>query len=577
MPEPKSGAGRALHIMTKPGPQAEIARIAPGGRRWLPRIATAILVPVLLLGIVEAALRICKVGIPTSVTHPCTVQGRPAFCDNLFFTATFFPPGIVRTPRPYAIPAEKPPGTFRIFILGESAAYGDPDPAYGFSRYLEVMLRERFPSIKFEVINTGITAIDSHVLLLIAKDLARHQPDLFVVYAGNNEVVGPYGPGTVFTSAAMSLPAIRASIFVRSTRIGQLLAKVAGPKKQQPRDWRGMEMFLDKQIRADSPLMERAYANLAANLRDIVSVARGSGARVVLSTVATNLKDCAPFASLHREGLGQDALRSWEELVQRGAAFESAGAYADALKLFSAAAEIDPQYAELQFRIARCLWMLRDYSAAREHFVRAQDLDTLRFRADSRTNDIIRSAANGSGVTLADSAKVLAEDSPHGVPGSDFLYEHVHMNPRGNYLIARALFLQVASMLPPETGRSQPGSDPSSETDCDRLLALTRYDRSRVAAEVLWRLQRPPFTNQLNHYEQVLKLGIEAEAGSDTYEETVAQYRWAIAHNPDDRMLHLKFGLFLHQRDRAAAVEQFRSARPYDGFPVVMPDGTLVN
>jgi hypothetical protein len=42
-------------------------------------------------------------------------------------------------------------------------------------------------------------------------------------------------------------------------------------------------------------------------------------------------------------------------------------------------------------------------------------------------------------------------------------------------------------------------------------------------------------------------------------------------------MLHLKFGLFLHQRDRRAAMEQFRSARPYDGFPVVMPDGTLVN
>ena len=41
--------------------------------------------------------------------------------------------------------AEKPKGTFRIFVLGESAAMGDPDPAYAFSRYLEVMLRQRFP------------------------------------------------------------------------------------------------------------------------------------------------------------------------------------------------------------------------------------------------------------------------------------------------------------------------------------------------------------------------------------------------------------------------------------------------
>jgi tetratricopeptide (TPR) repeat protein len=561
--------------MTTPDPQAEIVKIAPGWRHWLPRIATAVLVPLLLLGIVEAALRICEVGTPTSVTHPCTLQGRPAFCDNLFFTTTFFPPGIVRTPRPYAIPAEKLPGTFRIFILGESAAYGDPDPAYGFSRYLEVMLRERFPAMKFEVINTGITAIDSHVLLPIARDLARRQPDLFVIYAGNNEVVGPYGPGTVFTSAAMSLPAIRASIFVRSTRIGQLLAKVAGPKKQQPRDWHGMEMFLDKQIRAGSPLMERAYENFAANLRDIVKIARTSGARVVVSTVATNLKDCAPFSSLHREGLGPDALRSWEDLVQRAAAFERAASYAEALRLYLAAADIDPEYAELQFRIARCLWMLGDYPAAREHFVRAQDQDTLRFRTDSRTNDVIRSVATRSAVALVDTDKSFAGESLHGVPGSELLYEHVHMTPRGNYLIARSLFLQVANMLPPRAGGSQP--DPLSEAECERRLALTRYDRSRVATEVLWRLQRPPFTNQSNHAEQLLKLSIEAEAGSDTYEETAAQYRWAIAQNPDDRMLHLKFGLFLHQRDRAAAVEQFRRARPYDGFPVVMPDGTVVN
>ena len=52
---------------------------------------------------------------------------------------------MIKTPQAYAIPAEKPQGTFRIFVLGESAAMGDPDPAYAFSRYLEVMLRQRYP------------------------------------------------------------------------------------------------------------------------------------------------------------------------------------------------------------------------------------------------------------------------------------------------------------------------------------------------------------------------------------------------------------------------------------------------
>src|SRR5215831_18356358 len=97
---------------------------------------------------------------------------------------------MVQTPRLYSIPKTKAPGTYRIFVLGESAAMGDPDSAYGFSRYLEVMLRNRYPVMKFEVVNTGSVAINSHVVLCIAEGLADQKTDLFIVYSGNNEVVG---------------------------------------------------------------------------------------------------------------------------------------------------------------------------------------------------------------------------------------------------------------------------------------------------------------------------------------------------------------------------------------------------
>ncbi len=547
-------------------------------RYWVSRIAVAILVPALLLGVLEGGLRIFGVGFPTGVTRPCRVRGHSAFCDNLFFAASYFPPHIIRTPIPYAIPAEKPPGTFRIFIVGESAAYGDPAPSYGFGRYLEVMLRENFPREKFEIINTAITAIDSYALLPIVREMAHHQPDLFIIYAGNNEVVGPFGPGTVLTSSALSLPVIRASIFVRSTRLGQLFTKLLSEKEQRPQEWRGMEMFLGKQVRADSPSMAHVYENFAANLRDMIAAARHSGARVLLSTVATNLKDCAPFASLHRRDMGQEALRSWSALVQQGQMLESAGAYEAAVKLYLSAADIDPQYAELQFRIASCLWNLGDYTAAKEHFVRAQDLDTLRFRADSKMNDIIRSVANasGAGVELVDAAAIFAEHSPHGIAGRELFYEHVHMNPEGNYLLAGALFPQVVNALPPEVRSSAASSDVLSQAACDRLLALTRYDRARLAKEMLARLQNPPFTNQLNHYEQILNLRIHAEAPIDSYEETEAQYQAALAKSPDDRLLHLTYGLFLNRYDRAAALDQFRKSRAYDDVPFVTPDGTLV-
>lgn len=536
-------------------------------RRGIAISATAILAPLLLLVLAEVILRVCGVGTSAAATRPCTDDGRPAYCDNQAFAAPFFPPGTYREPRPYVIPATKAPGTYRIFVMGESVAWGDPDPTYGFARYLEVMLRQRYPQTKFEVINTSITAINSHALLPMTRDLAQYQPDLFLIYTGSTEVVGPFGPGTVLTRWDLSLPAIRARIFFNSTRLGQLIAKFSsGSQKNQ---WRGMEMFLDRQVRADSPQLKPVYENFAANLRDIAAVAHRAGAQVLISTVATNLKDCAPFASLHREGIRQEELSTWDQFVQRGAVLESTGSYAEALKLYLAAAEIDPQYAELQFRIARCLWALGDFAGAKERFVRAQDFDTLRFRADSKMNEVIRNlAAADARVRLVDAAAVFADESPHGVPGSELFYEHVHMNPRGNYVLARALFQQIAGMLPAALRDNAVGSDVLSEEDCERLLAFTPYDRARVAGLILSKLERPPFTNQLNHSDEVQRVKSDAEVSVD-YGEMVAEYQWAISQNPQDRLLRLNYGFLLNRYDPAAAAQQFRAALPYDNAPVL--------
>ena len=547
---------------------------APRWRLWLLRFALAILLPVLLLALTEAAFRFFHVGYSTDLMEPCDIHGRPFACYNLFFAAPFFPPGVIKTPQFFSIPLEKSPGTYRIFVLGESAAMGDPDPAYSFSRYLDVMLRERFPAMKFEVINTGMVAINSHVSLLMARDLVPYKPDLFLVYAGSNEVVGPYGPGTVLTASSMSMPVIRASIFARSLRIGQLLTGSGKPRSE----WRGMEMFLNKQVRADSPGMQPAYRNFKSNLRSIVEVARASGARVLLATIATNLKDSAPFASLHRQDLNSDALREWNLLVQKAQAQEAVGSCAEALKLYREAANIDDQFAELHFRMARCEWALGEFEVAKQHFVRARDLDTLRFRADSRINDIVRSAAQTSrpSAQLLDAESLFAMQSPNGITGSELLYDHVHLTPLGSYLLARAAFEQIVAALPVPARSAARSTAPLSEAECERLLAFTAYDRSRVAGEMIERLKRPPFTTQLNHIEQVQNLILLAAVPPERPQDTAAQYQWAIARRPDDLTLHYRFGLFLFNYDRQASAQELLLARPNDDFPVYLPDGTRI-
>ncbi len=78
---------------------------------------------------------------------------------------------------------------------------------------------------------------------------------------------------------------------------------------------------------------------------------------------------------------------------------------------------------------------------------------------------------------------------------------------------------------------------------------------SRIATEMLERLQKPPFTNQLNHSDQVLRLMLKAQDPGESPDETAAEYEWAIRKNPADRVLHYNYGLFLfeHNRDAAAS------------------------
>ena len=103
---------------------------------------------------------------------------------------------------------------------------GDPEPAFGLPRVLEALLELRFSDQEFEVINTAMTAVNSHVVLPIAWDCRVLDADAWVIYMGNNEVVGPYGAGTVFGGRAMPLWLIRCGLALHRTRTGQLLAEL---------------------------------------------------------------------------------------------------------------------------------------------------------------------------------------------------------------------------------------------------------------------------------------------------------------------------------------------------------------
>jgi tetratricopeptide (TPR) repeat protein len=460
-----------------------------------------------MLGGMELILRIVGYGYDTDYFVQSRVAGKEYLIPNHTFTYRFFPKELSRAPLATRVAAQKPSGTYRIFLFGESAAYGDPDPAYGVGRHLEVLLGERYPETQFEVICTAMTAINSHAILPIARECAELDGDLWIVYMGNNEMVGAYGAGTVFSSRAPSLPVVRGLLALKATRSGQLLSAVLDSIRKDaapPESWDGINMF-SKNLRYDDPGRLTAYDNFRGNLEDILKVAGQADIPVLLSTVASNLKDCGPFSSVRSEGLNADQIGRWKEHYSRGQSHEAAGEIAEAIKAYSDAAAIDPGFADLQFRMGRCLLHMGDVEQARQAFEMARDYDGLAVRADSRINGIVRAVGKEMATEdlyFADAEQVLADVSAQGVSGQEQFFEHVHYTLSGNYQLARVLADEIEGILPPEIASTESGPW-VSEHICQRKLAATLWDQHRLWNNILLRISVSPHTNQLNHEENL--------------------------------------------------------------------------
>ncbi len=542
------------------------------GRRALFRVAAAVLVPLFLIGGMEAALRVAGYGYATSFFKPIRIAGEDFLVENDKFGWRFFPPEISRSPAPIRMLAHKPPGTYRIFLFGESAALGDPQPAFGVGRYLQALLRERYPQTRFEVVCAAMTAINSHAIVPIARECARLEGDLWIIYMGNNEMIGPFGACTVFGSQSPPLWRVRLSLAVERTRLGQLLLSLArrltaGSNGHGP-SWGGMRMFVENRIAPNDRRKPQVYASFQRNLEDVLRAGRSAGMPMILSTVAVNLKDCPPFASLPATDFDPIHQTEFEQLSAEATNAQAQGNLVQAAQKCEKAASLDPYWAELQFRWGQCLLGLNNPAAARSHFEQARDDDALPFRADSRINDSITQAGvrfAGRDLTLCDAASLFATNSSVGIPGNEAFYEHVHFNFDGNYRLALALAAAVEPSLRSPITRQASAAWASQET-CEQDLGLTDWNRRDVYEDMLRRLRQPPFIAQAGNDQKVHACQLQVEELQRRTNATNAEparkiYLGAIQRWPDDFRLHWNYAEFLEANGRRAeAVAEWKTA-----------------
>ncbi len=551
------------------------------GRKWLFRLV-AMSLPLLLLVVIELVLRLAGYGYdPGFFKSQRDDAGNQYLINNDAFTFRFFPPELARCPTPFKMDAVKKPGVRRIFILGESAAMGDPQPSVGPGHILEVLLREKFPDEKFEVINLGITAINSHVILPIAQEIAaRGHGDIWLLYIGNNEMVGPFGAATAFGNKAAPLPIVKLNVAVQQTRVGQAAVDVLRWFVSKPTGsgWGGMEMFLKNQLPPNDPKRDTVYSSFEKNLADIVEAGINSGAKVLLCSVAVNLRDCPPLGSLLSDQLTANQRQLFGTIFTNGVAQQDANASQAAMNLFASGAQVDSDFAELQFRWAQCLLQTTNHAAARERFQRACDADALPFRADTRINNSIRSVGkwwSGENILLCDAEANMSLAANDGIAGKESFFEHVHFNFDGNYRLAKLWADHVAKMMPEKT-QLKATAEWASQDFCERAVGLSDWNRMSVVSVVSGRIQKPPLSGQFTNPRRIQMLQnqwseiAQRISQSNAVPLARAKFAAAVERSPEDHLLRENFGVFLKSiGDKSAALVQYQKiteSLPHDFY-----------
>jgi tetratricopeptide (TPR) repeat protein len=474
----------------------------------VPRIKHAIftfiaifVVPLLFFVLLELGLTVLGVGKSFDYFHKVDINGLPHYQENPDFADQFYPPSLNIGPSENTFAEERSPDLLRVYVLGESAALGFPHKNHGLDRLLAAQLQAALPSRRIEVINTAMTSVNSHVIYAVAKSIPDNSADFAIILMGNNEVVGPYGPGTFNQNFLANIGLIRGIQALKRTRTWQalhsLILQVRPVDAQQELKWEGMQMFTGHAVPHDDPRMESVYANYEENLVGIIETLRAKGMHVVLSSVPVNLRHSAPFLSIHRRDLSEVRLNQWRESTRKGAQSADQGNWDDAIAHFQAALAIDPDYADTHFRLATAFENASQFQQARTHYQRALDLDALRFRADTKISQIIQQVATRSGndaFSFVDSAAAFEQASQPFQPGWNLLLEHVHYDFAGTNVIAAEVSRSIISNLP--------GADafqPLPREEVARRVGFPNFDTIEEIMNLQRMIQRPPFPGQSNY------------------------------------------------------------------------------
>lgn len=386
---------------------------------------------------------------------------------------------------------QKPEGALRVFCFGGSASAGlGFSPNVTFARALEEMLRAAHPERAVEVVNLGMVALPSTGVVSFVRDVcARYEPDLLVVYSGNNEFLEVHSEAYFQATASLGTKLQRRLL---GTHLARLLGGGGGSERPTittrdvaANDARVSHREMLQHIVLPDAELQRAFDRYERNLEAMCDAAEEAETALVLCTVATNWEWW---------GMQDPDVDAW--LQELGADRASAPAAIDA-----ALADADAHHRH-QWTYLRA-WLARergDHETARGAYRASMNADPHLRRAVDALAERVREVAARRGASLFDAIEFLAADDEHGVVGFDHFYDYVHFTPRGAWMVGAGVYASMVELgLVAETtfdavafAESRLGEIDGREVDfldVDRFLGVG-LDAARVADRDLWKYDR---------------------------------------------------------------------------------------
>ena len=440
----------------KRGPTDPLERPSLGGTRlWAFRIVAIGLVLIPLL----SAELICRWfgfgGYPPIFKPLQTVEGKTYIGSFQPGIDTFFhrQRTITGGMHEQVFTSPKAPDTVRIVCVGGSAMQGYPQPRMlAAATFFEAMLTDLWPDRDVEVLNLGTTAIASFPVACILDAALHYEPDLVVIYSGNNEFYGAFGVASVhaFGRSTMAMHVARAT--GRSALV-QWLTKLRTNATQheltpEEAERTLMERVIMKpQIGQDDRLRRAAERNLSRHLRHMIGNCRRRGVPVIVCTLPANERDLWPIGEDLTPPLSVDSLASFEGNLEEAESLLDSDPEAAAARVRSAL-QLHDQHAKCHFVLGRALSALGRAEDAQQEYKRARELDTMPWRAPSSFNEVVRQVVV-EGAILCDLQQTFQAASPDGVIGWDLMDDHVHPSLRGQALIAESWLRSMADLPEP--------------------------------------------------------------------------------------------------------------------------------